>query len=107
MKYLLCIELIDCQVNHHFDLDTPPASWYSRGNMNVETIKEYDRWAARGYVTALACPHHDHLSLIPSADPQGIKLICPMLDYISYLGLKDYRDIQAKNAMAQFLFESR
>lgn len=71
--------------------------------MNIETIKEYQEYAAQGVVTALTCPTHKYLNLLPREELEGLVLVCPLQDTWRLLGLADYRQLELKLAMAKTL----
>lgn len=73
--------------------------------MNVETIKQYQLWATRGYVTALTCKNHPYHSLVPVQKADTILLVCPRNDYTKELGLADYLAIKRKVEMAELLWK--
>lgn len=72
--------------------------------MNIETIREYQRWAGRGYVTALTCKNHEYHELIPVLSIEGIHLVCPRGDYQKDLGQAEYLAIKRKVEMAELLW---
>ncbi len=72
--------------------------------MNIEVIKSYQRWAARGYVTALTCKNHEFHDLIPIFKLEGIDLVCPRGDYKKDLGQAEYLAIKRKVAMSEMLW---
>lgn len=73
--------------------------------MNVEVIKEYQRWADREYVTALTCKNHSYHRLVPLQDGGGVVLLCPREDYRRELGKAEYLAIQRKVQMADALWK--
>lgn len=75
--------------------------------MNVETIKNYQLWAARGYVDRLTCPHHPFHDLIPMQVLSKVALLCPRMDFKRELGLNDYRALDKKAKIAEMLFNMK
>ena len=73
--------------------------------MNIEVIKEYQRWADREYVTALTCKNHTYHRLVPVQSGDGVNLLCPRGDYNKQLGKSDYLAIERKVQMAAALWQ--
>lgn len=73
-------------------------------NMQLAVVKEYQRWADRGYVSPLICYIHE-LYLIPLLEDQNIVLECPKLCSRRVLGIAEYKALVAKSKMASFLFD--
>lgn len=73
--------------------------------MNVETIREYQRWADREYVTPLTCKNHSYHRLVPVQTGGSVTLLCPRDDYHRELGKAEYLAIQRKVQMAEVLWK--
>jgi hypothetical protein len=75
--------------------------------MNIETIQDYQKWAQRGYVTALTCRVHGYHELLPMLTGDGIVLVCPRGDYKRTVGQAEYLSIKRKVLMAEALWRSQ
>lgn len=75
--------------------------------MNIETIRDYQRWAQRGYVIALTCKNHEFHDLLPFYGPDGVFLTCPRGDYRKDIGQAEYLSIKRKVEMAEMLWRLR
>jgi len=74
--------------------------------MQLEVIKEYQRWADRGYVQPLICYVHE-LNLIPTLTIEGIVLECPKLCSRRILGGAEYKQLIEKTKMSILLFNNQ
>jgi hypothetical protein len=75
--------------------------------MDVEVIKDYQRWADRDYVQPLTCKNHTYHRLLPVQKGGVVILVCPREDYTKEIGAAEYLSIKRKIQMAEFLWQRK